>query len=129
MKVPGIENGKTINKIVSTTDIYPTLMELCGTPVEHSCSGTSLTGLMKNPNDENWRNTAYSYWRNGFSVRTEDYRLMKYYRKQEPAVELYDHKIDPNETKNIAGEKPDIVKKLMPVLELGNSVNYEVIKN
>lgn len=122
IRLPKNKGGKTINKIVSTTDIYPTLMELCGTPVNHKLSGSSLTGLMENPTDENWRNTAYSYWRKGYSVRTEDYRLMKYYRKQEPAIELYDHKNDPNETKNIAAENPEIIEELMPVLEKGNSV-------
>jgi arylsulfatase A-like enzyme len=125
VKVPGMKNGKTIDKIVSTTDIYPTLMELCGTPVNHKISGLSLTGLMTNPNDKEWRNTAYSYWRNGYTVRTEDYRLMKYYRKQVPPVELYNLNSDPYETKNIAGESPEIVEELLPVLELGNSVNYK----
>jgi len=124
MKVPGIKNGKTIEKIVSTTDIYPTLMELCGTPVDHSLSGSSLTTLLKNPKENGWRNTAYSYWRNGHSVRTPDYRLMKYYRKEKPAIELYNHKNDPNETKNIASEHPEIVDELISVLEKGNTVNY-----
>ncbi|MDX1285291.1 MAG: sulfatase, partial [Draconibacterium sp.] len=122
MKVPGMENSK-IQKIVSTTDIYPTLIELCGTPVTHSLDGNSLTSLMQNANNPDWRNTAYSYWRKGFSVRTEDYRLMKYYRKQEPAIELYDHKNDPNETKNIAAEMSGTVEELLPVLEKGNTIN------
>lgn len=122
IRLPKNKGGKTINKIVSTTDIYPTLMELCGTPVNHKLSGSSLIKLMQNPTDENWRNTAYSYWRNGFSVRTEQYRFTKYHRDQEPVIELYDHKNDPNETKNIAGEHPEIVETLSPVLELGNSV-------
>ena len=125
MRVPGMENGKTISKIVSTTDIYPTLMELCGTPVNHKLDGESLTGLMKNLQDKNWRNTAYSYFRNGISVRTEDYRMMKYYRKQQPEIELYNHITDPNETKNVAAENPEIIKKLLPVLELGNTGLYE----
>ncbi|MCF6357524.1 MAG: sulfatase, partial [Draconibacterium sp.] len=125
MRVPGIKNGKTINKIVSTTDIYPTLMELCETPVNHSLDGESLTVLMKNQDDKTWRNTAYSYYRNGISVRTEDYRMMKYFRKQEPEIELYNHNTDPNETKNIAAENPEVVNKLLPVLELGNTGLYE----
>ncbi|NOR76331.1 MAG: sulfatase-like hydrolase/transferase [Draconibacterium sp.] len=125
IRLPKNKGGKTINKIVSTTDIYPTLMELCGTPVEHTLSGTSLTSLMENPNDDTWRNTAYSYWRKGFSVRTEDYRLMRYFRKEEPAIELYDHKNDPNETINIAAKNPEIVNMLLPILELGNNGLYE----
>lgn len=125
MKVPGMKNGKTIDKIVSTTDIYPTLMELCGTPVNHKLSGESLTGLMENTKDENWRNTAYSYWRNGFSVRTQDYRLMKYYRKEKPSVEMYNLIADPNETKNIAADYPDVTEKMKATLEMGNTVNYK----
>jgi len=42
----------------------------------------------------------------------------------EPAIELYDHQTDPNETKNIAAEHPDIVENLMPVLEKGNTGLY-----
>lgn len=124
IKLPADSHGKTINKIVSTTDIYPTLMELCGTPVSHSLDGTSLTGLMKNPDDKNWRNTAYSYFRNGISVRIDGYRLTKYYRNKSPTIELYDHEKDPNETINIESESPELVNQLMPILEKGNTGLY-----
>jgi arylsulfatase A-like enzyme len=125
MKVPGFENGKTIDKVVSTTDIYPTLMDLCGTPVKHKLDGSSMVGLLQNPSDPGWRNTAYSYFRNGISIRTEKYRLTKYFRDAEPVVELYDHRIDPNETKNIAAEKPEIVHSLMPLWERGDTGLYK----
>jgi len=125
MRVPGITNGKKIDKIVSTTDIYPTLMELCGTQGDYKLDGESLTRLMKKPDDKTWRNTAYSYYRNGISVRTENYRMMKYFRKQQPEIELYNHTTDPNETKNVAAENPEIVKELLSVLELGNTGLYE----
>lgn len=124
MKVPGEKGGKTVNKIVSTTDIYPTLMELCGTPAQHSLDGLSLTGLIQNRNDSSWRNSAYSYFRNGISLRTERFRLTKYFRNAEPVIELYDHQTDPNETKNIADEKPEIVESLFPLLEIGNTGLY-----
>ena len=124
MKVPGLKNGKTIENIVSTTDIYPTLIELCGTPVKHSLDGLSLVSLLQNPKDSKWRNTAYSYFRNGISLRTDRYRLTKYFRNEEPVIELYDYKTDPNETKNISAEKPEIVESLMPVLEKGNTGLY-----
>ena len=119
------KQGAEISKIVSTTDIYPTLMELCGTRGDYKLDGESLTRLMENPGDKTWRNTAYSYYRNGISVRTKDYRLMKYYRKQQPEIELYNHNEDPNETKNIATENPEIVKELLPVLEVGNTGLYD----
>lgn len=125
MKVPGQKGGKTIGKIVSTTDIYPTLMELCNTPVKYSLDGSSLTGLIKNQQDTSWRNTAYSYFKNGISLRTERYRLTKYLRNEQPAIELYDHETDPNETKNMAAEKPEIVERLMPLWKKGNTGLYE----
>jgi arylsulfatase A-like enzyme len=123
IRLPG-KKGQKVSKIVSTTDIYPTLMELCNTPVKHKLDGESLTGLMKNTNDKTWRNTAYSYFRDGISVRTKDYRMMKYFRKEQPEIELYDHKTDPVETKNIAAENAEIVEKLLPVLEQGNTGLY-----
>ena len=51
--------------------------------------------------------------------------MMKYFRKQQPEIELYNHATDPNETKNIASENPDIVEKLLPVLEVGNTGLYD----
>jgi len=121
LKVPGKVGGNEISKIVSTTDIYPTLMELCGTNVAHSLDGQSLLGLLEHPNSLDWRNTAYGYFRDRITVRTDRYRLAKYYRSEEPMLELYDHQNDPNETINIAAAKPEVVKKLMPVLEKGNT--------
>ena len=124
IRLPNKNGGKTISKIVSTTDIYPTLMELCGTPVNHSLDGTSLSNLMNNSKTSDWENTAYSYFRNGISVRTDRYRLTKYFRDNSPKIELYDHQNDPNETKNIALEFPGIVNQLMPVLEKGDTGLY-----
>ena len=121
MRVPGFEGNK-IDDVVSTTDIYPTLMELCHTPVQHQLSGESMVKLLKNPSDKNWRNTAYSYWGSGYSLRTPNYHLMHYFKKGANSFELFDHRNDPNETRNIAEDNPGVVKKLLPILEQGNTV-------
>ena len=68
---------------------------------------------------------AYSYFKEGISLRTDRYRLTKYYRNDAPKIELYDHENDPNETINIAGENSKIVDRLMPLLESGNTGIYE----
>jgi hypothetical protein len=39
-------------------------------------------------------------------------------------VELFDHQTDPNETRNIATENPEIVNSLMPLWEKGNTGLY-----
>ena len=108
-------------QIVSTTDIYRTLLELCNAKVNHSIDGTSMLNLLQDPADAEWRNTAYSYFRNGISVRTDKYRMTKYFRDEAPEIELYNHEVDRNETINIAADNPEIVDQLMPVLEKGNN--------
>ena len=90
----------------------------------HQTNGKSLVPLLQNP-DEDWQETAYGYFNNGISVRTKDYRLTQYFRKQEPVIELYDHRIDPNESNNIAAQYPEIVEQLMPLLKEGDTGLYQ----
>ena len=123
IRTPGKTSGENIDKVVSTVDIYPTLMDLCGVAMPHETDGRSLVPLLDDPH-ANWEEMAYGYFRNGISLRTAKYRLTKYFREQQPVIELYNHTIDPNETNNIAAEHPEIVGKLMPLWEKGNTGLY-----
>lgn len=123
MKVPDQKEGKRIDQVVSSIDIYPTIVDLCGLEMPMKTDGKSLLPLLKNPLAQ-WDNISYGYFMNGISMRTERYRLTKYFRKAEPTVELYDHQTDPNETRNIAAERPDIVENLIPIWEKGNTGLY-----
>ncbi len=123
IKAPGKTNGKSVNKVVSTIDIYPTILELCGVEMPHPTDGKSLMPLLGS-SIQNWEEASFGYFKNGISLRTERYRLTKYFRSQEPLIELYDHKTDPNETINIASENPDIVEQLLPIWEKGNTGLY-----
>ena len=123
IKSPFEENQtKKVETIVETVDIYPTIMELCNIGLNHKLDGESFRESFKGiiPKDQ----AAYSYFKNGISLRTHQYRLTKYYRQDQPNIELYDHNIDPNETTNIAEINPEIVKSLMPLLEKGNTGLY-----
>ena len=40
-------------------------------------------------------------------------------------VELYDHQVDPAESKNVAGEHPELVEKLGRELE---KASYEIVR-
>ena len=124
LRAPGKTKGETINEVVSTIDIYPTLMDLCGVEMPHETDGKSLVPLLNNPLAK-WDNVSYGYYRKGISMRTSRYRLTKYFRNQQPVIELYDHQTDPNETRNIAAEHPEIVAKLMPLWEKGNTGLYQ----
>ena len=113
-----------IDKVVSSIDIYPTIVELCGLKMPHETDGKSLVPLLNNPDNSDWKNGSYGYFRNGISLRTDKYRLTKYFRELEPLIELYDHEKDPNETKNIASKQPEVIEALMPLWEKGNTGLY-----
>ncbi len=123
IRAPGKKSGEIIDKVVSTIDIYPTIMDLCNVKMPHETDGKSLVPLLINP-QASWEEATYGYFRNGISLRTEKYRLTRYFRNQEPKIELYDHQSDPDETKNIAAGDPEIVEKLMPLWEKGNTGLY-----
>ncbi|MEJ7913153.1 MAG: hypothetical protein WKF70_08365, partial [Chitinophagaceae bacterium] len=72
-----------------------------------------------------WENVAYSYYRNGITLRTARYRLTKYFRTDDPAAELYDHRQDPYEKINIAAQHPEIIEQLLPLWEKGNTGLYK----
>ena len=122
IKLPGKsqKNGH-VDQVVSSIDIYPTLMDLCGVEMPLKTDGRSLVRLIKKPGLHHWEGASYGYFMNGISLRTDRYRLSKFFRKEEPVLELYDHKNDPFENNNIAGERKDVVKSLMPLLEKGNT--------
>lgn len=117
--------NKKVETIVESVDIYPTLMELCNIQIKHKIDGESLVSHM-NSNDQKTEEVAYSYFKNGISMRTQHYRITKYFRKETPIIELYDHTIDTLETKNVAQENPDVVAKLIPLLEKGNTGLYNL---
>lgn len=121
IRLPNGKQGTDLDQIVSSADIYPTIMDLCGVTVNHHLDGSSLVELLNSPTDSDWNNVAYSYYRNGISVRTERYRLTKYFRSEQPVIELYDHLNDPTESVNIADSNIDIVNRLMPILERGDT--------
>lgn len=125
IRMPGMQKGRVSNCIVSSIDIYPTLMELCGVKAPSNIDGRSFAILLKYPNKRDWKNVAYSYFKKGISLRTDNYRLTKYYRTEMPNIELYDHKTDPYENKNIAALYPEITDSLLPVLEKGNTGLYK----
>lgn len=121
VKTPGSDQGRQRDEIISSIDIYPTLLELCGQQPIADVDGRSFVKLLNNQNVPTWDNVAYSYFNRGISVRTDHYRLTRYFRKEQPAVELYDHANDPFENHNIAASSPALVEKLTPVWSKGNT--------
>ncbi len=118
-------HGELHDQVVSTLDIYPTLMDLCGIETLPKIDGQSFSRLLLEGSDKTWKNRAHSYYRNGISLRTQRYRLTKYFRQEQPAIELYDHTQDPFEEHNVAKDFPGIVEDLLPLLERGDTGLYQ----
>ena len=117
IKLPNNGNIQNeITEVVETVDIYPTLLEFSGVSPPYELEGESLLGLIK-AKDSVWKNRAFGYFNNGISLRTDRYRLTKFFRTEKPDVELFDHLMDPEENKNIAASNEEIVNLLLPVLK------------
>ncbi|MFI3322687.1 MAG: sulfatase [Rikenellaceae bacterium] len=120
IKDPRQKGGAKCSKIVSTIDIYPTLMELCYVKVDYPLDGQSMCSLLEKPNSKDWRDYAYSYWGTSCSLRVPKYRLTKYNGDKEQTF-LFEFKKNEFETEDIAAKRSDIVNNLQPILDRGNS--------
>lgn len=98
VSVPDGLKGRT-DKPVELLSIYPTLIDLCGLPVNPKLEGVSLEPLLEDPNSE-WEHVALStLGQNNHAVRDDRWRYIRYADSSE---ELYDHQTDPNEWNNLA---------------------------
>jgi iduronate 2-sulfatase len=133
VKVPNVTKGKKAESLVESVDLFPTLCELAGIKKESYLDGKSLVPALKN-NKTTVKEFAISQYPRGagdgakevmgYSIRTKQYRYTEWVKgfttnkefneADIKAIELYDYKNDPLETKNIANEKQNeaIVKTL-----------------
>lgn len=116
------QESSKIAEVVSSVDLYPTLVQLARLKMPHSTDGESLTNLMQGE-IKNWRNHAFSYFNDRVSVRTPQYRISQY--SQPETMELYDLKNDPNETRNIAKNNSNVLQELSPLLDHAKSFMKE----
>ena len=100
---PGVTKADTIcSRPVDFLSIYPTLCELAGIDTPSHVEGQSIVPLLKDPQTK-WDGVAITT--NGFmnhSVRNENWRYTRY---RDGSEELYDHRKDPYEWKNLADKE------------------------
>lgn len=97
---PPKSNGKQVsNKPVSLLDLYPTLVKMCGLPENPTNEGRDLSPLLIDPNSSWQHAVVTTYGENNHAVKTERYRYIRY---EDGSEELYDHKIDRDEWRNLA---------------------------
>ncbi len=104
--------GAATQALVELVDIYPTLAGLCGLPMPDALEGTSFAPLLDEPASP-WKRAAFSVYQKeipgagvglGRAMRTESYRFIEWADDKATTriLELYDHRTDPRETKNVA---------------------------
>ncbi|MFT5131486.1 MAG: arylsulfatase A-like enzyme [Rhodothermales bacterium] len=96
---PGIKPGPPCPEPASLIDIYPTLVELCGLPTSPRLEGLSLAPQLDDAASPRERPAITSSYFGNHAIRSRDWRLIVY---EDGAEELYDHRNDPDEFRNLA---------------------------
>lgn len=98
----GNTKGSRCDRPVSLLDIFPTLSDLCGLKTPTHLEGESLTPLLRDPTMQTGRAVVSTYQFNNHTVRSQYWRYIRY---ADGSEELYDHRVDSAERKNLASDE------------------------
>ena len=114
MQWPGhVAAGKQIAQLAQNIDFAPTFLDLAGVPLPAELHGASLAPLLTGAPPAAWRDAIYYHFYESqavhmvpahFGVRTERWKLIRYYEPQWNAWELFDLQADPDEVHDLAGD-------------------------
>ncbi|MEN0110835.1 MAG: sulfatase [Planctomycetota bacterium] len=118
-----IAPGRVVTKPAITTDLYPTLLELCGLPLrpEQHADGVSLAGVMRGePFSDRVLFWHYPHYSNQGAEPSSvavhgPWKLIRYH--ENGREELYRLDVDPGETRDVADEHPPQLRSLAARLD------------
>ena len=123
---PGVTKpGSSTRQLAQSVDVFPTLAELAELPAPtgpQRMDGLSLVPVLKQANHRVRDHAFHCFPKQklGRAIRTERYRLVEWKQPGAPAegavLELYDYQEDPTESKNLATERPTVVKEMREIL-------------
>ena len=122
VKWPGVVRpGTTASTPVTSTDFYPTILEMAGLPPkpEQHMDGLSLVPLLKESGPLRrdtlyWHYPHYHRTTPAGALRHGDWKLIEYF--EDGHVELYNLKEDLSETKDLAAAMPEKTHELQKML-------------
>ena len=115
---PGVvAAGRSTDALISTVDLYPTLLDYAGAPKSVARSGRNLRPIVEGRKEHvrafvvGHLDRAYEHMRDegGFFVRTPEWYFIS--RATSPP-ELYDVVADPEQMRNVAEDHPDVAEDL-----------------
>ncbi len=119
---PGVSHpGTTCSTPISSVDLFPTLLEACGVKSAVPTDGVSLVPLLGGGTIARdalyWHYPHYSNQggRPGGAVRAGNLKLIQFY--ETGRCELYDLHDDKSESRNLAGDRPEVVTALAAKLD------------
>ncbi|MEG1634813.1 MAG: sulfatase [Rikenellaceae bacterium] len=110
MQLPSQFKKRSINQLVQNIDYAPTFLDIAGVEIPKDMDGVSLLPLLKGDNPKDWRKSLYySYYeypaehavRRHYGVRTDRYKLIRFYGHDVKCWEFFDIKNDPMEMNNL----------------------------
>ncbi len=96
----GIEPGSVCQQPVALIDVYPSLVDLAGFDIPEYLQGTSIKPQLRGSKAER-PPVISSYGEGNTAIRTSRWRYIRY---EDGSEELYDHRLDPDEWTNLAGD-------------------------
>lgn len=139
MRWPGVvKAGTKIDKLTQNIDFAPTFLAAAGLKAPAEIQGVNLLPLLKGETVK-WRDALYYHYYDGpgehgvakhYGIRTERYKLIRYYAKADDTWELFDLAEDPLEMKSLHGvpayaEVESQLKRQLETLkrQYGNSIH------
>jgi len=118
--------GRISEEMIISTDLYPTIAELAGIAVDHEIEGESLLPhLLRSEILERetlyWHYPHYHLGMPGGAIRDGDFKLIEYFETGE--LELYNLRMDLEESHNLATEFPEKARELQQKLNNWRVVN------
>lgn len=110
--------GRRVEQLVSSVDYMPTFMDLLGVEDRPEMDGTSLLGLMRGDEEPLHEGVFTEFGRFG-SVHTLDWHYFQNVSGEERGKGpcLYDLRQDPQETRNVLAEHPEVAAGLRARLQ------------
>lgn len=118
-----VPSGTINDNVVSSIDLYPTLLGLAGATSDQSVDGVNLRSILSNPSSKLTERSLFWHYPHYHTptrpptgaMRKGDYKLLEFFEDQR--LELYNLKDDISEQNDLAASMPDKVDELMELLQ------------